>query len=291
MIDASTLGMLPPQSPACAPEPRGETGTAFATLLMQAMQRDGDTGSVPALPEPPLSTEDTTDPRRLHDPAIDHAIRFDARGILDATALEAAGARQPVAGTGAATGVLVDGQPVRSIEVAQPAAVTVARLTVDASPVDPEQLLRHPALDPESRVFAVDSGTLDRVRGDEPGRERIVTTRAIIDIVRAMSRATALPTPVEIGSPLPTDEQGNAPASPTRNPARRAFAAMAQGAPQVAVAALSDGLAVAAAVGALSDDERHRLREVIAATLSRHGYHPRTVTVLAMPTAPGPMES
>jgi ATP sulfurylase len=106
-----------------------------------------------------------------------------------------------------------------------------------------------------------------------------------------MSRATALPTPVEIGSPLPTDEQGNAPASPTRNPARRAFAAMAQGAPQVAVAALSDGLAVAAAVGALSDDERHRLREVIVATLSRHGYHPRTVTVLAMPTAPGPMES
>lgn len=93
----------------------------------------------------------------------------------------------------------------------------------------------------------------------------------------------------EVAAPPPPPDEPDVAIAPAARPRPR-FAAMAQGAPKVAVVALADGLAVTAAVRALSEGERHRLRDAIAATLSRHGLRPQAVTLLAMPAHPRPTE-
>lgn len=248
MIDASLPLVVPPTA---GVEVRTPVGPGFATLLAQGMPVAGEPPDAldpaVAVPFPLPATVPFPDPVAPEAPGVevvDHADRFDARGVLDATAAEADGGREmaamrPVlAGIGAVT-------PGRDLP----------RATETTSPTQAHGLLRSSVA--AAQALPVSHG---RAANDQlpPAAKPAATMPSAR---RIMEREVALP-----AAPRP-----------------RATPRATQAAPQVAVAALTDGLAVAASVGALPDAERHRLRDAITALLLRHGYHPRAVTLLAAP--------
>lgn len=257
MIDLMTSGMPAAPTPPVTTERRDEGGPAFAVVLAQALvgpvryplpPSDTTLDRVPVLPvamPPPEPAAAATG--RL---VVDHATRFDARGMI------------AMAGGGA------DAAP--AAPVAPPRMVTDA---VDAGVLP---------LTPPVEAMALPIG----------GAGRPAAANAVERQVERVGPVRLVASPVPTGEagagdvappPAPPEEPEAAPAAIARPRIR--FAMLAQGAPKVAIVALADGLAVSAAVGALSEGERHRLRDTIAATLSRHGLRPRAVTLLAMPAA------
>ncbi len=232
MIDIAALRCAALPSPAAPPD-TGEGAVPFATLLRQAHAQ--------ALRDVPLP--DLPDAGPGDRAVIDHAVRFDARGVLDMAAVAATAAAHPVVADHAAASRAVGvsgGEGLRNGEVALPARMLVLPAPTQAVAA-PVSVVRQP--------LPVASGNAASAVAGEP-----------------------------VAPPLADEPEPIA--HPVARPRARTFATTA---PQVAVVALADGLAVVAAVGALSDADRHRLRDAIAATVSRHGYHPRTVTLLAMP--------
>ncbi|MFD1034619.1 hypothetical protein ACFQ15_08140 [Sphingomonas hankookensis] len=251
MIDASLPQLPLVVPPTVGVEVRTPVGPGFATLLAQGMPVAAETPDAldpeVAVPFPLPATvpfPDPIEPKPLGAEVVDHADRFDARGVLDATAVEPRGDRGMAAMRPALAGigeVAAKGDLPRATETALPTqAHGLLRSTVAESPV-PSVSNGHAVID-QPPPATIPIATMPPAR-------------------RVTEREVALPTVVR--------------------PRARTHAA--QAAPQVAVAALADGLAVAASVGALPDAERHRMRDAIAALLLRHGYHPRAVTLLAAP--------
>jgi len=254
MIDLMTSGALAALTPPAPAERRDEGSPAFAVVLAQAAAGQ-DAPPVPP-PEPTIAlAQAARETLPLPEPVavetrpvvVDHATRFDARGMI-----------------AMAAGV-AHGDVTASI-----AAIPVATEAATA-PLPP-------ALPVEDRMLPVGGAARPAaVATLAPPGERAVPVRS----TAAPVLSGVVPAGDVAPSPVPPEEPEVA-LAPAARPRTR-FAAMAQGAPQVAVVALADGLAVSAAVGALSEGERHRLRDAIAATLSRHGLRPRAVTLLAMP--------
>lgn len=254
MIDLMASGAAAALSPPVPAERRNEGGPAFAIVLAQALAGP-EMVPVP-IPEPPAGAMPVAPAAvalaELVDPAkrpmvADHAIRFDARGMI---AMAAGGAYAPV------------DAPVVTSPVSIETGVTVLPMAM-----------------PRDVVTQVTIG----------GGRVVAATAAAFPADRAVPvRSSPSPAPLHgtaVGEAPPAPAPPEEPelvVAPAARPCAR-LAAMAQGAPQVAVVALADGLAVSAAVGALSEGERHRMRDAIAATLSRHGLRPRAVTLLAMP--------
>lgn len=257
MIDLMTSGTPTAPTLPVTTERRDEGGPAFAVVLAQAL--------VGPARYPPAPSETTLDrvpvlpvATPLPEPAaaatgplvVDHATRFDARGMI------------AMAGSGA------DAAP--AAPVAPPRMVTDA---VDAAVLP---------LTPPVEAMALPIGGIGRraaASAIERPVERVGPVRLAVSPVPSGEAGAG-----DVAPPLaPTEEPEVASAAIARP--RTRFATLAQGAPNVAIVALADGLAVSAAVGALSEGERHRLRDTIAATLSRHGLRPRAVTLLAMPAA------
>lgn len=261
MIDLTTGGTVAAPSPPVPAERRDEAGPPFAILLAQASllaqvsagqeaPAPGVEPAIAALQSAPVPLAEGGDAASAPI-VVDHAIRFDARGMI-------AMATRTVGGTVEA--------PFGAPSMADAGAGVAVPFAMLRDPVAPR---------------VVPSGL--------SGAATATATATAVPVERAVSlspSAVAQPAMVSVPgavrpNPVPPDEPEVAPAPVTRP--RPRFATMAQGAPQVAVVALADGLAVSAAVGALSNDERHRLRDAIAAALSRHGLRPRAVTLLAMP--------
>lgn len=257
MIDLMTSGALAGPMPPVPSERRDEGGPAFAVVLAQAQVRGEPERPPASLPETtPELAQRATLAMPLPQPVssasgpmvVDHATRFDARGMIAMAAGEAA---------------LSTVVPVAAAMVTD--AATAATIVPLAPPVEATSLPVGGAVRPAS------GGTIALPP------ERVMGVR-----IPAAPVPRAEPVAGGIASQLaPIDEPDVAPVPATRSRGR--VATLAQSAPKVAVVALADGLAVSAAVGALSEGERHRLRDTIAATLSRHGLRLRAVTLLAMP--------
>lgn len=260
MIDLTGSGTAAAVSPPALAERRDEGGPVFAVLLAQAaaapagapMPTPVREAAEPVPMSIAVAEQDSVPIRRV---AMDHAVRFDARGMIAmAAGAEAVSMAMPVvAATTVPDGVSQPRAPVVSLADAPPPGkgiIDTLTATASAMPV-----------------------------------ERVEVARPAPAPTAAPATATGEPTPA---ASLRPDEPEVAVAPTMRQ--RTRFATMAQGAPKVAVVALADGLAVSAAVGALPESERHRTRDAIAATLSRHGLRSRAITLLAMPATPTPME-
>ncbi|KQM61720.1 MULTISPECIES: hypothetical protein [unclassified Sphingomonas] len=252
MIDLMASGAAAALSPPVPAERRDEGGPAFAIVLAQALTGP-EMVPVP-IPEPPIDAMPVAPAAvALVDPAkrpvvADHAIRFDARGMI---AMAAGGAN-----------ALVEA-PVVTSPVPVATNATVLSMAMPRDAVMPSSIGGGHAI-AATAVVAVPADRAVPVR-PSPSPAPLHGT--------AVGEAPPAPAP---------PEEPELAVAPAARPCAR-LAAMAQGAPQVAVIALAEGLAVSAAVGALSEGERHRMRDAIAATLSRHGLRPRAVTLLAMP--------
>ncbi len=254
MIDLTTSIVPAVFTPPRPAERRDEGGPAFAVMLALAAAGQD------AFPAPP--SEPAVDPAQAAQETMplpplvvaatrpvvaDHATRFDARGMI------AMGA-----------GVAERGSTV-------PAAAW-PRATEPAAPVPPP-------VQPADGGGPVGGGVTHRA--------------AVAPVTLPVERAVPVSSPAasilsggvvtsDVAAECSRPDEPEVTLAPAARPRAR-FATMAQGAPQLAVVALADGLAVTAAVGALSEGERHRLRDAIAATLSRYGLRPGAVTLLAMP--------
>lgn len=257
MIDLTGTGLTTAFTPPVPAERRDEGGPAFAILLAQASV----TPEGAPMPTPVLETVDGAEPMAIpaavaeqgdapiRPAVIDHAIRFDARGMI----AMAAGAQS------GSSDVPVMAPPV-SIET---------RITTAPLAMVPDTVPQPATTTVRAAPAVAATAQVDRVSVAKPCPLPVAAT------------------PTASGEPPPAQTLPDEPevaTAPVARPRTR-FAAMAQGAPKVAVVALADGLAVSAAVGALSEGERHRMRDAIAATLSRHGLRPRAVTLLAMPAS------
>lgn len=257
MIDLTGTDLMTALSPPVPAERRYEGGPAFALLLARGSAAQAGAPMAPPVPEPVAVADAVTMPMPMSMPeraevpvrraVVDHAIRFDARGMI----AMAAGADS-----------MSSDVPV----VARPMSPD-ARGTATSQAMPPDMVVQPVAATPRALPAMASARPVEHAMPTKPSPLPPAATAT------AMGEAAPIPTP--------PDEPEVAAAPAARR--RTRFAAMAQGAPQVAVAALSDGLAVSAAMGALSDGERHRMRDAIAATLSRHGLRPRAVTLLALP--------
>lgn len=258
MIDLTGTNLTTAFTPPVPAERRDEGGPAFAILLAQASV----TPEGAPMPTPVLETVDDAEPvampaamaeqgdAPIRPAVIDHAIRFDARGMI----AMAAGVQS-----------MSSDVPVMAPPVSIEARITTAPLAMAHDTV------------PQQSATAT-------VRASPAAAAATLVDR--VSVAKPYSLPVAV-TPTAPGEPAPAQTLPDEPeiAVPPAARPRTRFAAMAQGAPKVAVVALADGLAVSAAVGALSEGERHRMRDAIAATLSRHGLRPRAVTLLAMPAS------
>ncbi|MEH3040414.1 MAG: hypothetical protein PGN21_10175 [Sphingomonas paucimobilis] len=260
MIDLPGTGPTAALSPPVPAERRDEGGPVFAILLAQAAITPveaplptpvPETAAVDG-PEPMAVAEQDDAPIRRA--VVDHAIRFDARGMI---AMAAGG-----------ESVLSD------VPDITPPVSAGTRVTAPQPAIAPDMAAQPVTGTVHSPPVSATATPADRASVAKPHPLPVAAT------------------PTALGEPAPTRTLADEPEIATAPAARSRtrFAAMAQGAPKVAVVALADGLAVSAAVGALSEGERHRMRDAIAATLSRHGLRPHAVTLLAMPAPTMRME-